>query len=44
MILGKSTGQSIIRNINDIGITEYSNVLLMGATIDNRLIAPTAQY
>ena len=37
MILGKSTGKSIIRNINDIGITEYSNVLLIGVAIDNRL-------
>ena len=37
MILGKSTRQSIILNINNIKIRESSNVVLLGLTIDNRL-------
>ena len=37
MILGKSTRQSIILNINDIKIRESFPVVLLGLTIDNRL-------
>ena len=37
MILGKSTRQSIILNINNIKIRESSSVVLLGLTIDNRL-------
>ena len=37
MILGKSTTQSIILNINNIQIRESSSVVLLGLTIDNRL-------
>ena len=37
MILGKSTRQTIILNINNIEITESQNVELLGLTIDNRL-------
>ena len=37
MILGKSTTQSIILNINNIKIRESSSVVLLGLTIDNRL-------
>ena len=38
MILGKSTRQSMILNINNVKIRESSSVVLLGATIDNRLI------
>ena len=38
MILGKSTRQSIILNINNIKIRESSSVVLLGLTIDNRLM------
>ena len=37
MILGKSTRQSRILNINNIKIRESSCVVLLGLTIDNRL-------
>ena len=37
MILGKSTRQSIILNINNIKIRESSSVVLLGLTIDNQL-------
>ena len=37
MILGKSTRQIVILNINNIKITESQNVELLGLTIDNRL-------
>ena len=37
MVLGKSTRQSIILNINNIKIRESSSVVLLGLTIDNRL-------
>ena len=37
MILGKSTRQSIIVNINNVKIRESSSVVLLGLTIDNRL-------
>ena len=37
MVLGKSTRQSIILNINNIKIRESSSVTLLGLTIDNRL-------
>ena len=37
MILGKSTRQSIILNINNIKINEFSSVVLLGFTIDNLL-------
>ena len=37
MILGKSTRQSIILNINNLKIRESSSVVLLGLTIDNRL-------
>ena len=37
MVLGKSTRQSIILNINIIKIRESSSVVLLGLTIDNRL-------
>ena len=37
MILGKSTRQSIILNINNIKIRESSSVVLLDLTIDNRL-------
>ena len=37
MILGKSTRQSIILNINNVKIRESSSVVLLGLTIDNRL-------
>ena len=37
MILGKSTRQSIILNINNIKIRESSRVILLGLTIGNRL-------
>ena len=36
MILGRSTRQSIILNINNIKIRESSSVTLLGLTIDNR--------
>ena len=36
MILGKSTRQTIILNINNIKIRESQNVELLGLTIDNR--------
>ena len=34
MILGKSTRQSIIQNINNIKLRESGNVVLLGLTID----------
>ena len=37
MILGKSTKQSIILNINNINIRESSTVVALGLIIDNRL-------
>ena len=37
MILGKSTRQSIILNVNNIKIRESSSVVLLVLTIDNRL-------
>ena len=37
MVLGSSTRQSIILNINNIKIRESSSVTLLGLTIDNRL-------
>ena len=37
MILGKSTRQNIILNINNIKIRESQNVELLGLTFDNRL-------
>ena len=37
MILGKSTRQTIILNINNIKIRESQNVELLGLKIDNRL-------
>ena len=37
MILGKSTRQSIILNINNVKIRESSSVILLGLTVDNRL-------
>ena len=37
MILGKSTRQSTILNINNIKTRESSSVVLLGLTIDNRL-------
>ena len=37
IILGKSTIQSIILNINNIKIWESSSEVLLGLTIDNRL-------
>ena len=37
MILGKSTRQSLILNINNIKIRESSSVVLLGLTIDDRL-------
>ena len=37
MILGKSTRQSIILDINNVKIRESSSVVLLGLTIDNRL-------
>ena len=37
MILGKSTAQSIIPNINNIKIRESPSVVLLCLTIDNRL-------
>ena len=37
MILGKSTRQTIILNINNIKIRESQSVELLGLTIDNRL-------
>ena len=37
MILGKSTRQNIILNINNIKIRESQNVELLGLTTDNRL-------
>ena len=37
MILGKSTRQTIILNINNIKIRDSQNVELLGLTIDNRL-------
>ena len=36
MILGKSTRQSFILNINNVKIRESSRVVLLGLTIDNR--------
>ena len=38
MIHGKNTRQSIILNINNVKIIESSSVVLLGLTIDNRLI------
>ena len=35
MILGKSTRQSIILNINNVKVRESSSVVLLGLTIDN---------
>ena len=37
MILGKSTRQSIILNINNLKIRESSSVVLLGLTIDNHI-------
>ena len=37
MVLGKSTRQSIMLNINNIKIRESSSVTLLGLTIDNQL-------
>ena len=37
MILGKSTRQSVILNVNNMKIRESSSVVLLGLTIDNRL-------
>ena len=37
MILGKSTKQSIMRNVNDIKIRESSSVVLLALTINNQL-------
>ena len=37
MVIGSSTRQSIILNINNIKIRESSSVTLLGLTIDNRL-------
>ena len=37
MILGKSTRQSVILNINNVKIRESSRLALLGLTIDNRL-------
>ena len=37
MILGNSTAQSIIPNINNIKIRESPRVVLLCLTIDNRL-------
>ena len=37
IVLGKSTRQSIMLNINNIKIRESSSVALPGLTIDNRL-------
>ena len=37
MILGKSTRESIILNINNIKIKESSSLVLLGLTVDNRL-------
>ena len=37
MVLGKSTTQPIILNINIIKIRESSSVVLLGLTIDNRV-------
>ena len=38
MILEKSTRKSIILNINNVKIRESSGVVLLGFTIDNRLM------
>ena len=38
MILGKSTRQSIVLNIKNIKIRETSSVVLLGFTIENRLL------
>ena len=37
MVLGRSTRQSIILNINNIKIRESSSATLLGVTLDNRL-------
>ena len=37
MILGKSTRESVILNINNIKIKESSSLVLLGLTVDNRL-------
>ena len=37
MILGKSTRESIILNINNIKIKESSSLVLLGLAVDNRL-------
>ena len=37
MVLGRSTRQSIILNINNIKIRESSSVTLLGLTLDNPL-------
>ena len=37
MILGKTSRQSIILNINQITVEESQKVVLLGLTIDNRL-------
>ena len=37
-ILGKTPRQLIIRNINQIKVEESQKVVLLGLTIDNRLI------
>ena len=36
IILGQSTRQSIMLNINNINIKESSSVVLLGLTIDNQ--------
>ena len=36
MVLGQSTRQSIILNINNIKIRESSSVVLLGLAFDNR--------
>ena len=37
MILGKSTREFVILNINNIKIKESSSLVLLGLTVDNRL-------
>ena len=44
MILGKSTRQSIILNINNVKIRESSSVVLLGLTIDNLFINSQFNY
>ena len=38
MILGKSTRQSIMRNVNNIKIRESSSAVLLDLTINNHLL------